>query len=103
MHGANVLALRVNNSGNNSRWCMQPLAPPSPVPVPVPVRYLCPYPYPSFRPSPTPNYTRTPNSTPRFSGSGIYRHVRLAVRNALHFATWGVAISTPEVRPQSSS
>ena len=51
--GANVLALRVDNSGRNSRW---------------------------------------------FSGSGIYRHVRLALRDALHFATWGVAISTPEVR-----
>ena len=39
-HGANVLALRVDNSGRNSRW---------------------------------------------FSGSGIYRHVRLAVRDDLMY------------------
>jgi len=56
--GANVLALRVDNSGRNSRW---------------------------------------------FSGSGIYRHVRLALRDALHFATWGVAISTPEVSASRAS
>ena len=52
--GSNVLALRVSNSGRNSRW---------------------------------------------FSGSGIFRHVTLAVRDALHFATWGVAVSTPKVSP----
>ena len=56
--GANVLALRVDNAGRNSRW---------------------------------------------FSGSGIYRHVRLAVRDALHFATWGVAVSTPEVSASRAS
>ena len=32
-----------------------------------------------------------------YSGSGIYRHVTLAVQPPLHFAPWGVAISTPEV------
>ena len=33
-----------------------------------------------------------------YSGSGIYRHVWLKVRNPIHIKTWGVAISTPEVK-----
>lgn len=32
-----------------------------------------------------------------YSGSGIYRHVWLKIRNPIHIKTWGVAISTPEV------
>ena len=51
--GANVLAVRVDNSAQpNSRW---------------------------------------------YSGSGIYRHVRVIVTNPTHVAHWGVFITTPEV------
>jgi len=32
-----------------------------------------------------------------YSGSGIYRHVWLKVKNSTHIKTWGVAITTPEV------
>ena len=32
-----------------------------------------------------------------YSGSGIYRHVWLKVKNSIHIKNWGVAISTPEV------
>lgn len=32
-----------------------------------------------------------------YSGSGIYRHVWLKVRNPIHIKTWGVAITTPKV------
>jgi beta-galactosidase len=32
-----------------------------------------------------------------YSGSGIYRHVRVNVTRALRFARWGIAISTPLV------
>ena len=32
-----------------------------------------------------------------YSGSGIYRHVWLKVKNPIHIKNWGVAISTPEV------
>ncbi|GGA66414.1 beta-galactosidase [Flavobacterium palustre] len=32
-----------------------------------------------------------------YSGSGIYRHVWLKVRNPIHITTWGVAITTPKV------
>jgi beta-galactosidase len=50
--GANVLAVRVDNSAEpNSRW---------------------------------------------YSGSGIYRHVRVIVTNLTHVAHWGVFITTPE-------
>ncbi len=51
--GANVLAVRVDNSAQpNSRW---------------------------------------------YSGSGIYRHVRVIVTNLSHVAHWGVFVTTPEV------
>jgi beta-galactosidase len=50
--GANVLAVRVDNSDQpNSRW---------------------------------------------YSGSGIYRHVRVVVTDKVHVAHWGVSVSTPE-------
>ncbi|MFN8256655.1 MAG: glycoside hydrolase family 2 TIM barrel-domain containing protein [Bacteroidales bacterium] len=32
-----------------------------------------------------------------YSGSGIYRHVRLVVTNPVHVAKWGTFVSTPEV------
>jgi len=32
-----------------------------------------------------------------YSGSGIYRHVRLIVTNDVHIAQWGVAVETPDV------
>ena len=48
----NVLAVKVKNEGENSRW---------------------------------------------YSGSGIYRHVWLNMVSAVHVATWGTSITTPEV------
>ncbi len=32
-----------------------------------------------------------------YTGSGIYRHVRLRLTDKLHFAHWGVAVTTPSV------
>ena len=32
-----------------------------------------------------------------YSGSGIYRHVWLTVKNPIHIKNWGVAITTPQV------
>jgi beta-galactosidase len=32
-----------------------------------------------------------------YSGSGIYRHVRIIVTNSTHIARWGVFLTTPEV------
>jgi beta-galactosidase len=56
--GANVLAVRVDNSAQpNSRW---------------------------------------------YSGSGIYRHVRVVVTNPTHVAHWGVFVTTPEVTGTSA-
>jgi beta-galactosidase len=56
--GANVLAVRVDNSAQpNSRW---------------------------------------------YSGSGIYRHVRVVVTNPVHVAQWGVFVSTPEATNTSA-
>jgi len=56
--GANVLAVRVDNSAQpNSRW---------------------------------------------YSGSGIYRHVRVVVTNPAHVAQWGVFVSTPEATNTSA-
>lgn len=48
----NVLAVKVKNEGENSRW---------------------------------------------YSGSGIYRHVRLCVVSPVHVATWGTYITTPQI------
>jgi beta-galactosidase len=32
-----------------------------------------------------------------YSGSGIYRHVRMLVKDPIHIDPWGVAITTPNV------
>jgi beta-galactosidase len=56
--GANVLAVRVDNSAQpNSRW---------------------------------------------YTGSGIYRHVRVVITEPLHVAHWGVFITTPNVSGESA-
>ncbi|WP_109487206.1 glycoside hydrolase family 2 TIM barrel-domain containing protein [Occallatibacter savannae] len=56
--GANVLAMRVDNSAQpNSRW---------------------------------------------YSGSGIYRHVRVVVTEPVHVAHWGVFVTTPEATSDSA-
>jgi beta-galactosidase len=57
--GANVLAVRVDNSAQpNSRW---------------------------------------------YSGSGIYRHVRVVVTETVHVAHWGVFVTTPEATSDSTN
>jgi beta-galactosidase len=38
-----------------------------------------------------------------YSGSGIYRHVRLMVTNPIHVVHWGVGISTPEVSSKKAT
>ena len=38
-----------------------------------------------------------------YSGSGIYRHVWLTVTPMLHFAPWGVYITTPEVSDKTAT
>ena len=42
------------------------------------------------------NNSAQPNSR-WYSGSGIYRHVRVVVTDPVHVAHWGVFVSTPEV------
>ena len=37
-----------------------------------------------------------------YSGSGIYRHVKLIVTNPLHVAQWGVHVTTPVVSEQEA-
>jgi beta-galactosidase len=37
-----------------------------------------------------------------YSGSGIYRHVRIVVTNPVHIAHWGVFVSTPEAANTSA-
>ena len=37
-----------------------------------------------------------------YSGSGIYRHVRVVVTEPIHIAPWGVFVSTPEVSAGSA-
>ncbi len=37
-----------------------------------------------------------------YSGSGLYRHVKLIVTDPLHIDQWGVYITTPKVSPQSA-
>ena len=50
---------------------------------------------------------RVDNSTHRhtrwYSGSGIYRHVRLIVTNPVRVAHWGVVVATPEVSADSAA
>ncbi len=38
-----------------------------------------------------------------YSGSGIYRHVRVVVTNPVHVAHWGVFVTTPEASAQSAN
>ncbi|TDD93839.1 DUF4982 domain-containing protein [Flavobacterium cellulosilyticum] len=38
-----------------------------------------------------------------YSGSGIYRHVWLKVKNAIHIKNWGVSITTPKVTNEKAS
>ena len=38
-----------------------------------------------------------------YSGSGIYRHVRVVVTNPSHVAHWGVFVTTPEVADTAAS
>jgi len=38
-----------------------------------------------------------------YSGSGIYRHVWLKVTDLVHFKTWGVAVTTPEVSAEKAT
>jgi beta-galactosidase len=38
-----------------------------------------------------------------YSGSGIYRHVRLVMTNNIHVAHWGVYVTTPEVSKDSAT
>jgi len=37
-----------------------------------------------------------------YSGSGIYRHVKLSVTNPVHIATWGVCATTPVITKKSA-
>jgi beta-galactosidase len=38
-----------------------------------------------------------------YTGSGIYRHVRVRFTDALHIAQWGTAVSTPTVGPKAAT
>src|SRR5271165_1647968 len=38
-----------------------------------------------------------------YSGSGIYRHVRIVVTEPIHVAPWGVFVSTPDATSQSAA
>jgi beta-galactosidase len=38
-----------------------------------------------------------------YTGSGIYRHLRLSVSNPLHVAHWGTAVTTPVVTARTAS
>jgi len=75
-----------------------------------------PYGYSSFRYELTPHLRRgrasnlmavrvdnsqQPNSR-WYSGSGIYRHVRLVTTHPVHVAHWGTYVATPEVTPASA-
>ncbi len=37
-----------------------------------------------------------------YTGSGIYRHVRLQMTSPLHIATWGMSVTTPAISPASA-
>ncbi|MDI6401309.1 beta-galactosidase GalB [Balneolaceae bacterium ANBcel3] len=45
--------------------------------------------------------SKQPNSR-WYSGSGIYRNVRLSIKEPLHIAQWGVWITTPEIHSQQA-
>src|SRR6266705_1913395 len=45
--------------------------------------------------------SRQPNSR-WYSGSGIYRHVRLVITDPVHVDQWGTYVTTPEVTPDSA-
>jgi beta-galactosidase len=53
----NVVAVKVNNTGRNSRW---------------------------------------------YSGSGIYRNAHLTIVPTVHIATWGVSVTTPEIKQNTA-
>jgi beta-galactosidase len=38
-----------------------------------------------------------------YSGSGIYRHVRLVVTDLVHIAHWGIYVTTPDVNEESAT
>ena len=38
-----------------------------------------------------------------YTGSGIYRHVRLHIRDKLHIGHWGVYVTTPEISDESGT
>ena len=38
-----------------------------------------------------------------YSGSGIYRHVRVVVTDPMHVARWGVFVTTPEVSSETAT
>jgi len=38
-----------------------------------------------------------------YTGSGIYRHVRLVVTNPIHVSHWGVYVTTPQVSAESAT
>jgi len=38
-----------------------------------------------------------------YTGSGIYRHVRLCITDKLHIAHWGTFVTTPEVRDEQAT
>jgi len=38
-----------------------------------------------------------------YTGSGIYRHVRLTVQNTLHIGHWGVYVTTPDLSDESGA
>jgi beta-galactosidase len=46
--------------------------------------------------------SQQPNSR-WYSGSGIYRNVRLVITSLSHFAQWGIYVTTPEVNEEKTS
>jgi len=38
-----------------------------------------------------------------YTGSGIYRHVRLTIQNKLHIGHWGVYVTTPDISDESGT
>jgi beta-galactosidase len=46
---------------------------------------------------------RNASSSRWYSGSGIYRHVRLKIVNPVHVDLWGVSVTTPQITPSEAS